>query len=79
MKFISVTGVYLRSQIGPSGLILSFAYLEGKTLKSHEYSSSYANISNNTKEIGVLCQLYDVTLEKDLIPEQMDVRVGQIK
>lgn len=35
-------------------MILSFAYLEGQILKSHKYSSSYTEVGDNTKEIGIM-------------------------
>ena len=47
------------------GLVLAFAYLEGKTWKSTEFSSDYANVKENGRNVGVLCQWY--FLEKNLL------------
>lgn len=56
------------------GLVLSFAYMQGSTLQSHEYSSEYARISDNTKEIGVLCHWFESSKKNaDLISVPMDV------
>jgi len=45
-------------------MILSFAYLKRQTLKSQEYSNSYAKIEGNTKEIGVLYYHNKITFLK---------------
>ena len=42
------------------GLILGFAYPSGKTWKSKEFSGNFARIHGNRREIGVLCQWFDI-------------------
>ncbi|XP_043289665.1 uncharacterized protein [Venturia canescens] len=56
------------------GLVLNFAYTDGTTKKSQEYSSHYARVKENTKEIGVLCNWYEIVPKSpDLVPVPMDV------
>lgn len=49
------------------GNVLSFAYLNGKTWKSTEYSSTFANVNNNRNPIGILCQWFRVDSSGNLM------------
>ena len=40
--------------------VLGFAYPSGKTWKSIEFSGNFARIPGNKREIGVLCQWFDI-------------------
>lgn len=51
-------------------MVLGFGYPEGKTLKSHEYSSSFANINGNKKKIGVLCDWYILSKNQNSLLSQ---------
>lgn len=45
---------------GLIGLVSGFAYLDEKTWRGTEYSSHYANVTGNSRAIGVLCTYYTV-------------------
>lgn len=49
------------------GLILNFAYLEGKSKKVQEYSSHYARVKDNIKEIRIPCNWYETAPNSSLL------------
>lgn len=55
------------------GIVLSFAYINGKTWKSIEYSSTFARVSGNTKSIGVLCHWFNVDSSGKLVLLEISV------
>ena len=46
------------------GLVLGFAYYKENIWRNIEYSNNYAQIKNNKKSVGVLCQWYDLCKNK---------------
>lgn len=43
------------------GLVLGFGYLSGTTGKTKEYSSTFAKIRGNQRDVGVSCQWFGLT------------------
>ena len=51
---------------------MSFAYTDGKTWKSREYSKDFAETENKSKTIGILCNWFDLK-GNELVFVPMDV------